>query len=260
MTGSGPHAGDADARRNGLDPQTISQVHADLVFLLVGLASGCGSRRGPPAPCAPAAGVLILVELGQGLVGFVQYFTDLPEMLVAAHMLGACLVWLATLAALSSMGRSTRVVVAPSVWRRTSLRRSPANRGRSAARSAPTPTRTPFWVSAAVRPGDSARRSRRWAGAQERCRCSWVGRSGWTDCYRDSDRRDIDRHRSLLGRMWSMSSRSQPFSTATPALTHASRAMSVPARTGRPRRRPPRQARCAHRSRPTYSMTAVAPP
>jgi cytochrome c oxidase assembly protein subunit 15 len=41
--------------------------------------------------------VLLAVELGQGLIGFVQYFTDLPVVLVGAHMLGACLVWLATL-------------------------------------------------------------------------------------------------------------------------------------------------------------------
>ncbi|WP_201272416.1 heme A synthase, partial [Verrucosispora sp. SN26_14.1] len=39
VTGSGPHAGDANAVRNGLDPQTISQVHADLVFLLIGLTA-----------------------------------------------------------------------------------------------------------------------------------------------------------------------------------------------------------------------------
>ena len=37
VTGSGPHAGDAEARRNGLDPQAIAQLHADLVFLLIGL-------------------------------------------------------------------------------------------------------------------------------------------------------------------------------------------------------------------------------
>ena len=37
VTGSGPHSGDHGAKRNGLDPAAISQAHADLVFLLVGL-------------------------------------------------------------------------------------------------------------------------------------------------------------------------------------------------------------------------------
>ena len=38
-----------------------------------------------------AAVVLLLVELAQGTVGFVQYFTDLPVVLVALHLLGSAL-------------------------------------------------------------------------------------------------------------------------------------------------------------------------
>ena len=38
VTGSGPHAGDAKARRTGLDPGQVAQFHADLVFLLIGLS------------------------------------------------------------------------------------------------------------------------------------------------------------------------------------------------------------------------------
>ncbi|MGC5334983.1 COX15/CtaA family protein [Micromonospora sp. DT62] len=99
VTGSGPHAGDHGAARNGLDPETISQVHADSVFLLIGLSvalvfafRAVGAQR-----AARAALVLVAVELGQGLIGFVQYFTNLPALLVGAHMLGSCLVLLATL-------------------------------------------------------------------------------------------------------------------------------------------------------------------
>ncbi|MDP9817091.1 COX15/CtaA family protein [Spirilliplanes yamanashiensis] len=101
VTGSGPHSGDGGAKRNGLDQENISQVHADLVFLLVGLSVALWfalrAVHAPPA-AVRAAGVLVLVELSQGLIGFVQYFTGLPVVLVGAHMLGACLVWLATLA------------------------------------------------------------------------------------------------------------------------------------------------------------------
>ncbi|ROP29094.1 COX15/CtaA family protein [Couchioplanes caeruleus] len=100
VTGSGPHAGDEDAKRNGLDPATISQIHADLVFLLLGLSVALWfalRAAGAPAPAIRAAAVFVAVELSQGLIGFVQYFTHLPVILVAAHMLGACLVWVATL-------------------------------------------------------------------------------------------------------------------------------------------------------------------
>ncbi|MER7891141.1 COX15/CtaA family protein [Micromonospora sp. NPDC094482] len=99
VTGSGPHAGDQGAARNGLDPETISQVHADGVFLLIGLSVALvfAFRAVGADRAYRAALVLLAVELGQGLIGFVQYFTHLPAVLVGAHMLGSCLVLLATL-------------------------------------------------------------------------------------------------------------------------------------------------------------------
>jgi heme a synthase len=95
VTGSGPHAGDADAPRNGLDPLQLSQLHADAVFLFVGLTVGLlftlrVVNAGPEAVRAVA--VLLALELAQGTIGFVQYFTDLPIVLVGFHMLGAALI------------------------------------------------------------------------------------------------------------------------------------------------------------------------
>ncbi|HET8662239.1 MAG TPA: COX15/CtaA family protein [Micromonosporaceae bacterium] len=101
VTGSGPHAGDAAAPRTGLDPQTVSQLHADAVFLLLGVSIALWFALravGAPAPAVRASAVLVGVELAQGAVGFVQYATGLPALVVAAHMAGACAVWLATLA------------------------------------------------------------------------------------------------------------------------------------------------------------------
>jgi cytochrome c oxidase assembly protein subunit 15 len=101
VTGSGPHAGDAHAPRNGLDPRAISQLHTDLVFLLVGLTVAAvlvlqvggvpAAARGSSGRVRAAALLLLVVELAQGVVGFVQYFTDLPVALVALHLLGAAL-------------------------------------------------------------------------------------------------------------------------------------------------------------------------
>ena len=94
VTGSGPHAGDVDAPRNGLDPVQTSQLHADLVFLLVGLSVGLWSvlRATHAEPRAiRAAQTVVLVEVLQGAIGFVQYFTDLPIVLVGLHMLGAAI-------------------------------------------------------------------------------------------------------------------------------------------------------------------------
>jgi len=101
VTGSGPHAGDAETERNGLSPLQMSQLHADLVFLFVGLTLGLlftlMAVGGAPA-ARRAVAVLLAVEVAQGAVGFVQYFTDLPVVLVGFHMLGAavisaCVTW-----------------------------------------------------------------------------------------------------------------------------------------------------------------------
>ncbi len=92
VTGAGPHAGDAQTPRNGFDPAQVSQLHTDAVFLLVGLTVGLVfalHATGASGEAVRAARVLLAVELGQGTIGFVQYATDLPEVLVGLHLLGA---------------------------------------------------------------------------------------------------------------------------------------------------------------------------
>ena len=86
-TGSGPNAGDRQARRTGLNIEQVAQLHADLVFLLVGLTVGLLAL----ARVRRAAATLLAVELGQGVVGFVQYFSHLPVAIVLVHMLGSAL-------------------------------------------------------------------------------------------------------------------------------------------------------------------------
>jgi cytochrome c oxidase assembly protein subunit 15 len=94
VTGSGPHAGDAGAARNGLSPLATSQLHADLVCLLVGLTVGTVAVAFAlgDAELRRWSVVALLVELAQGLVGAVQYATSLPIALVGLHLLGAALV------------------------------------------------------------------------------------------------------------------------------------------------------------------------
>jgi cytochrome c oxidase assembly protein subunit 15 len=117
VTGSGPHAGDEHAKRTGLDPAAVAQAHADLVFLLIGLTVALVlALRAANAPAAAvrAAVVLFGVELAQGLIGFVQYFTHLPIVLVGVHLLGAALVWVGILNVLWAMrSRDTEAAGAP---------------------------------------------------------------------------------------------------------------------------------------------------
>ena len=93
VTGAGPHAGDEDARRNGLDPSTVSHLHAYAVYVLVALTVVLlvVALRGGHRWLARMTSLVLLVEVLQGVLGWVQYWLDLPVGLVALHMLGACL-------------------------------------------------------------------------------------------------------------------------------------------------------------------------
>jgi cytochrome c oxidase assembly protein subunit 15 len=95
VTGSGPHSGDPKAGRTGFDPELVSQLHADVVFLLLGLTVAllvALHATESPDRIRRAARDLLIVQLAQGVVGYVQYFTDLPIALVLVHMLGAVLI------------------------------------------------------------------------------------------------------------------------------------------------------------------------
>ncbi len=86
VTGSGPHAGDENAPRNGLDGLLLTHLHSGMVYATVAASAICllllRSR---------ATVLLLLVEMGQGGIGMAQYQLGLPIWLVALHLLGASL-------------------------------------------------------------------------------------------------------------------------------------------------------------------------
>ncbi len=112
VTGSGPHAGDAEAPRNGLDPESVSQLHVDAVMFLLGLSVAlilAYRAVAAPARTSGAARLLLGVLLVQGLIGFVQYFTGLPVVLVGLHLFGAALTSAAiTWVVITTRERATR--------------------------------------------------------------------------------------------------------------------------------------------------------
>jgi cytochrome c oxidase assembly protein subunit 15 len=107
VTGSGPHAGDSsDVARMPLNWETISKAHAVLAWIVVTLTFALWFvLKAVDAPKGPLHRTrdLFLVLLAQGVIGYVQYFTDLPEVLVGLHMLGSALVWIAVLRVLLSL-------------------------------------------------------------------------------------------------------------------------------------------------------------
>jgi cytochrome c oxidase assembly protein subunit 15 len=95
VTGSGPHSGDENSKRFGFDTQIVSWLHADLVIALVVLVFITYLiARNDSASIVNRLKVFILAILIQGLIGYVQYFTGLPELIVGFHLLGSTLVWI----------------------------------------------------------------------------------------------------------------------------------------------------------------------
>ncbi|MGW7579083.1 COX15/CtaA family protein [Streptomyces sp. NPDC054765] len=101
VTGAGPHAGDArKVHRIPLDWQEITQLHVDFVYIVIGLTVALWfTLRAVKAPAAPRRLVLELLACLalQGVVGYVQYFMGLPEVVIGVHMLGSTLVWICVL-------------------------------------------------------------------------------------------------------------------------------------------------------------------
>ncbi|QQB13660.1 COX15/CtaA family protein [Brevibacterium casei] len=102
-TGAGPHSGSTISTRNGLDNIWITRLHAFPVWLLViATIVALVYARKRWAPMVRPLVVLLIVELAQGLIGYIQYFTGVPWVLVAFHMIGLSATIAASVAVLDS--------------------------------------------------------------------------------------------------------------------------------------------------------------
>jgi heme a synthase len=100
VTGSGPHAGDDRADRLALEVGTVARVHglAMIAFLAVTVAVLRMAHRGDAGPAVvQRCHELLVVLVAQAALGYWQYFAGVPALLVAFHVLGAALVWVAVL-------------------------------------------------------------------------------------------------------------------------------------------------------------------
>ncbi|MCF3133512.1 COX15/CtaA family protein [Streptomyces olivochromogenes] len=114
VTGAGPHAGDSsEVDRIQLDWETVTKLHAVLAWIVVTLTFALWFvLKAVDAPKGPLHRTreLFVILLAQGVIGYVQYFTHLPEVLVGLHMLGSCLVWIGVLRVLLSLRERPDVV------------------------------------------------------------------------------------------------------------------------------------------------------
>jgi len=100
VTATGPHGGDEHAERLGFDIGEVTRVHTLLVWLLLVLTLGAlwaVQRDGPPQAVANRGRWLVAAIVVQGTIGYAQYFTGVPPLLVGLHVVGSIVVWVAVL-------------------------------------------------------------------------------------------------------------------------------------------------------------------
>ena len=115
VTGAGPHAGDSsEVERMPLDWEAVAKLHAVLAWIVVSLTFALWFiLKAVDAPKGPLDRTreLFVILLAQGVIGYVQYFTNLPELLVGLHMLGSALVWIGVLRVLLALRERAQATV-----------------------------------------------------------------------------------------------------------------------------------------------------
>lgn len=102
VTGSGPHGGDENAERLSFDIADVARLHSISVIVFCIIVLGIfwmlfrSSWRLPEEALKPMYVLMVVIAM-QGFIGYLQYFNDVPELLVGLHVLGAISVWWATL-------------------------------------------------------------------------------------------------------------------------------------------------------------------
>lgn len=99
VTGAGPHAGDANTPRNGLDLEVWQHYHAYPAYIMTGLITwsliATWISLGSTAlknPAFKSLGILFLVSVSQAVLGIVQSNLGVPALMAGAHMLGAAVI------------------------------------------------------------------------------------------------------------------------------------------------------------------------
>ena len=101
VTNTGPHAGDENAVRFSFDISSVARIHALTVLAMaaVAVATLYLAYKSPAGPRLRRRGALLVAAIVvQAVIGYVQYFTGVPVLLVGFHILGSILVLLAVMA------------------------------------------------------------------------------------------------------------------------------------------------------------------
>ncbi|MFV0308965.1 MAG: COX15/CtaA family protein, partial [Desertimonas sp.] len=116
VTGAGPHAGDEDVERLAIDIRTAARAHGIAVMTTLAIAvllAVVATRRAEDRRLSAPLSSWIFVGLLQAAVGYVQYFNDVPALLVGVHVAGATLLWALTVRLVLTTSVATVAIPTP---------------------------------------------------------------------------------------------------------------------------------------------------
>ena len=95
VTAAGPHAGDKDVPRLDVAIGDVARMHSLSVIILLLFTVAYYIRKDLSALTKRRIQIFFGISLAQGVLGYIQYFLGVPELLVGLHILGTTLVWIA---------------------------------------------------------------------------------------------------------------------------------------------------------------------
>ncbi|MCH2636242.1 MAG: hypothetical protein MKZ67_09950, partial [Acidimicrobiales bacterium] len=105
--------GDENVARLDFSFPDVARIHGSAVVLLIVLVISLflRTRHTEAGLFKRRATIVLITTLGQAAIGYTQYFTQLPVLLVGCHIAGATLLWMATIRLLLVSGRHQVKVV-----------------------------------------------------------------------------------------------------------------------------------------------------
>lgn len=108
VTGAGPHAGDIKAPRLHIRIQDAALLHGSAVVILIFFTIAFYFNASTSQLTKQRLLFFLVLSLAQGLIGYIQYLQGVPELLVATHLLGSSIVWIAAWQVWLSVSRQAK--------------------------------------------------------------------------------------------------------------------------------------------------------
>jgi cytochrome c oxidase assembly protein subunit 15 len=143
VTGTGPLAGSGDVARYHLPLGGVTQLHADIGWMLgmlVAVLAISMQLTGAPRRVTRLGWLMLFLVGAQGVIGYSQYFSGLPAGLVWVHVADSVVIWIVALRLMFATRDRGSIIEAPADPGSARGSAAPGSAGAGAAAAAAAPT------------------------------------------------------------------------------------------------------------------------